>query len=102
MVDIAAAAVLGLMLFSGYLGAVVGGVAGLLVGLGYQRYLDRRPHDDYVDDPPVPEPDDEPDDRTEEIPVQEELALLSGHDGDGPGLYGRRGRHRLRNRDNTE
>jgi hypothetical protein len=102
---VVAAAVLCLMLISGSLGVFVGGVAGLLMGLIYRRRLGRGSHgDDYLDDPstPEPEPDNDPGDDTGEIPLQEaDFALLSGYDGDGPGLYGG-GRHRLRESDEPE
>jgi hypothetical protein len=106
MFDVAAvvtAVVLGLMLISGSLGVFVGGVAGFLMGIVYRRRFGRGRRDDrHAEDPPIPQPDDDPDDSTEEIPFQEqELALLSGPDGDGPGLYGG-GRHRLPENDDTE
>jgi hypothetical protein len=95
----AVVAVLGLVL----IGVLFGGVAGFLLGrtclyrVGSAWYESR-----HADDPPTPRPDDEHGFDTGEIPVRaEELALLSGHDGDGPGLFGG-GRHRRCESDDPE
>jgi hypothetical protein len=80
-------------------GALVGGVAGFLLGFTCLYLVGETGHESgHLDDPP----EDEYGADTEDIPQQaHDLALLSGNDGDGPGLYGG-GRHRLREIDEPE